>query len=83
MIREVTFPSGSTERAELTWPQVLAAGNHLDSLDNDLADWMVNPRKSWPHPQDPITFKVEVTAGREADARAWLDELRQWAGIVR
>lgn len=38
-------------------------------------DWMREPRKTWAHPQDPITYSFLVVAGREADARAWMEAL--------
>lgn len=41
----------------------------------DMAEWMVEPRKSWVHPQDPIIYSALVPEGREEDARAWLASL--------
>jgi len=31
-------------------------------------DWLENPQRSWPHPQDPITLTGRVKEGREAEA---------------
>jgi len=42
----------------------------------ELQDWMVEPRKSFPHPTDPIIYSMLVAPGREEDARAWLHGLR-------
>jgi len=41
-----------------------------------LQDWMVQPRKSFPHPTEPIIYSMLVAPGREADARSWLLSLR-------
>jgi hypothetical protein len=35
--------------------------------------WLENPRRSWDHPQDPITMKGRVRPGFEAEARALLE----------
>lgn len=40
---------------------------------NVVPDWGQNPRKTWPHPQDPVTLKVDVIPGREDEARAALE----------
>lgn len=32
--------------------------------------WLLNRRKVWSHPQDPITFRAEVQEGFEEEARA-------------
>ncbi len=48
----------------------------------DQPDWMREPRKSWPHPQDPIIFSALVEAGREFEARDWLDEQGGAAPLV-
>ncbi len=42
----------------------------------ELQDWMVQPRKSFPHPTDPIIYSMLVAPGREEDARSWLHGLR-------
>lgn len=36
-------------------------------------DWMIEPRRSWQHPQDPIIFSARVEFGRTEEARKWLD----------
>lgn len=41
----------------------------------DQPGWMREPRKTWAHPQDPITFSFLVAPGREAEAKAWVDGL--------
>ena len=43
----------------------------------ELQDWMVEPRKSFPHPTDPIIYSMLVAPGREEDARSWLHGLRE------
>jgi hypothetical protein len=45
----------------------------------ELQDWMVEPRKSFPHPTDPIIYSMLVAPGREEDARSWLHGLREAA----
>ncbi len=37
-------------------------------------DWILDPLRSWPHPQDPITFTGRVREGHEDEARALLTE---------
>ena len=74
---EVTleFSDGSGERKVWTWGEV-QAGN-APALDNlgQLQDWMVDPRKAWAHPQDPICYSTKVADGHDEDARAWLASL--------
>jgi hypothetical protein len=41
--------------------------------DFDQPEWMIEPRRSWQHPQDPIIFSCLVAEGREEEARDWLD----------
>ncbi|HZL17762.1 MAG TPA: hypothetical protein VFG23_08455 [Polyangia bacterium] len=41
----------------------------------DIPSWAVDPRRSWPHPQDPIILSMLVPVGVEATAREWLAEL--------
>lgn len=38
----------------------------------DIPDWLDNPLKAWPHPQDPVTFSGDVQPGHEADALAFV-----------
>lgn len=40
--------------------------------DLDPQDWMVEPRKSWPHPRSPIILSCLVAEGKEDEARDWL-----------
>lgn len=37
--------------------------------------WMVYPRRSWPHPQDPITFTAMVLPDDRETAEQWLAAL--------
>lgn len=32
-------------------------------------EWLDDPRRTWPRPQDPITLTGRVQPGREGDAR--------------
>ncbi|HEV2060209.1 MAG TPA: hypothetical protein VGR11_12700 [Solirubrobacteraceae bacterium] len=67
------FDDGSgQESVFFTWRDVEAAAVPEIALQ----DWMVEPRKSFPHPTDPIIYSMLVAPGREADARAWLRSLR-------
>lgn len=69
----VVFDDGSGEDSVLfRWRDVEAGA--LPEIP--LQDWMVEPRKSFPHPTDPIVYSMRVAPGREADARAWLAGLR-------
>lgn len=38
----------------------------------DIPAWLDNPRKAWPHPQDPVTFKGDVRAGHEDECMAFV-----------
>lgn len=70
----LVFEDGSGEESlYFTWRDVEAAA--VPKIE--LQDWMVQPRKSFPHPTDPIIYSMLVAVGREADARAWLRSLRQ------
>ena len=65
----VVFDDGSQE--ERTWSMADFDGG-APAPTVDLQDWMVDPRRSWEHPQDPITHSTLVAPGREDEARAWL-----------
>ncbi len=56
-----------------TWRDVAAGA--LPEIQ--LQDWMVEPRKSFPHPTDPIIYSMRVAVGREEEARTWLRGLRE------
>jgi hypothetical protein len=69
----LVFQDDSGEEAVLfRWRDVQAGA----MPEIDLQDWMVEPRKSFPHPTDPIIYSMLVAPGREADARSWLHGLR-------
>ena len=69
----IVFQDGSGQESEFfTWRDVEAAA--LPAIE--LQDWMVEPRKSFPHPTDPIVYSMLVAPGREEDARSWLRSLR-------
>lgn len=68
----LVFEDGE-ESLYFTWRDVEAAA----VPEIELQDWMVQPRKSFPHPTDPIIYSMLVAPGREADARAWLGSLRE------
>ena len=69
----LVFQDDSGEQSEyFRWRDVEAGA--LPEIE--LQDWMVQPRKSFPHPTDPIIYSMLVAPGREEDARAWLLSLR-------
>ncbi|MFP5364982.1 MAG: hypothetical protein ACLGI5_19885 [Thermoleophilia bacterium] len=69
----IVFQDDSGEAAEqFTWRDVEAGA--LPEIHTQ--DWMVEPRKSFPHPTDPIIYSMLVAEGREEEARAWLRSLR-------
>lgn len=68
------FQDGSgQESVFFTWRDVEAAA--VPEIQPQ--DWMVEPRKSYPHPTDPIVYSMLVAPGREDDARTWLRGLRE------
>lgn len=70
----LVFQDGSgQESVFFKWRDVEAAA----VPEIQLQDWMVEPRKSFPHPTDPIIYSMLVAPGREADARSWLKSLRE------
>lgn len=46
----------------------------LDAV-SAIPEWLDNPLKSWPHPQDPVTFSGDVRPGREVEAREFVAAL--------
>ena len=60
------------ESVTFTWRQV-AAGT---APQIEPQDWMVEPRQTFPHPTKPLVYSSLVADGREADAEAWLQSLR-------
>lgn len=68
----IVFQDGSgQESVFFRWRDVEAAA----VPEIEIQDWMVEPRKSFPHPTDPIVYSMLVAPGREADAKAWLRSL--------
>lgn len=67
----VVFEDGE-ESQFFTWSDVEAGA--MPEIEPQ--DWMVQPRKSFPHPTNPIIYSMLVAQGREDDARAWLRGLR-------
>ena len=68
----IVFQDGSgQESVFFRWSDVEAAA--VPAIE--IQDWMVEPRKSFPHPTDPIVYSMLVAPGREADAKAWLRSL--------
>jgi hypothetical protein len=43
----------------------------------EMQSWMTNARRSWDHPQDPITDKADVPEDRTDEARDWLTGLER------
>jgi hypothetical protein len=71
-IRLVFQDDSGEESLYFKWRDVQAGA--LPEIE--LQDWMVQPRKSFPHPTDPIIYSMLVAPGREEDARSWLHGLR-------
>jgi len=70
----VVFKDNSEPESEFfTWRDVEAGA----VPEIELQDWMVEPRKSFPHPTDPIIYSMLVARGHEDDARSWLASLRK------
>lgn len=38
-------------------------------------EWLLEPRRAWPHPQDPITFTGTVRTGFADEARQFVEAL--------
>lgn len=69
----IVFQDGSGQESEFfTWRDVEAGA----VPEIEIQDWMVEPRKSFPHPTDPIVYSMLVAPGREEDAKSWLGSLR-------
>lgn len=60
---------GSTLEREWTSAE-LEDGCERPTWLQSIPDWLEESAKSWPHPQDPITFTGRVKPGREAEAIA-------------
>lgn len=43
-----------------------------DILKAPVPAYLAKMRKTWPHPQDPITYYAAVDEGCEDEAREWL-----------
>ncbi len=71
-VRLVFQDDSGEESLQFRWRDVEAGA--LPEIE--LQDWMVEPRKSFPHPTDPIIYSMLVAPGREDDARSWLGSLR-------
>lgn len=63
------MPDGSTLERSWTWAEVDAGLQPRWPADSP-PDWLVNARRSWSNPQEPIVFTGQVKPGREEDARA-------------
>ena len=74
-VRIVFQDDSGEESLQFRWRDVQAGA--LPEIE--LQDWMVEPRKSFPHPTDPIIYSMLVASGREDDARSWLRSLREAA----
>lgn len=46
--------------------------DHPPKPPTDVPAFLVNPRRRWEHPQDPVTFLGDVRPGQEAEAEAWM-----------
>lgn len=66
-----TFADGST--IERGWSMLDADLPHW--MKDGPPEWLLDPRRSWTRPQDPITFTGRVRVGHEAEARALLAPL--------
>lgn len=73
---ELTLSDGTKKRRQITVGQALSHEKtvNLDAI-REVPRWAINPRRSWPHPQDPITLSARVEIGHDQEALAWLDEI--------
>ncbi len=53
----------------------LDMGQPAPDMDALHRDWMLEPRKVWTHPQDPVTHSALVAEGHEDDARKLMQSL--------
>lgn len=66
VIRAVlTLPDGT----ELTRDWRMDEAASADWIMDGPPEWLENPSRAWPHPQDPVTFKGTVREGYEDEAR--------------
>lgn len=66
-----TMPDGEVLERDWTMRDVEREGK--PPFEDAPPDWLEDPNRSWPHPQDPITFTGTVRAGHEQDARDLLE----------
>jgi len=67
----LTLADNSELRRVWTWGEVQGgSAPELGELGR-LEDWMENPRKTWPRPQEPVCYSATVKRGYEAEAREW------------
>ena len=63
----VSFRCADGSVIERSWTM----GQHAEMPDlADIPEWLENPSKDWPHPQDPVTYRGDVRPGSEAAALA-------------
>jgi hypothetical protein len=68
----VVFSDDEQESRYWLWGDVKAADA---APEIKLQDWMIEPRKTWGHPQEPIIYSTLVAPGQQYAARAWLESL--------
>lgn len=52
------------------------AGRFTPALLEEIVEpWMLNMRKEWPNPQDPVTHVADVKEGHEIDAGNLMESL--------
>lgn len=61
---EFTMPDGEVLTRDWTMTEA-PADPDAAKLREGPPSWLLNPRKAWDHPQDPITFKGNVKPGHE------------------
>jgi hypothetical protein len=66
----LTFPDGTLRKRDWSTRDIREGSN--PSILHTPPPWLLNPKRSWPHPQDPVTLSGDVPAGREKDAEALL-----------
>lgn len=69
----LTLPDGESLELLQTFADLQRGQKKINV--GDPLPWMLNPSKTWPHPQAPITFQTEVRPGFEATAREWFASL--------
>jgi hypothetical protein len=72
---ELKLADGSTLEREWTMRTLVGKDASLKAALEAPPAWLESPRRSWDHPQDPITYRGSVRSGSEDEARAFVEAL--------